>query len=58
MRQENAAQAKALGQKMDDLSKTVATSSDLHALSSAITEAADAKKSAGTLYASSSAAAL
>jgi serine/threonine protein kinase len=58
LRQDNAVQAKTLGQRMDDLSKTVATSSDLHALASAITEAADAKKSAGALYASSSAAAL
>jgi serine/threonine protein kinase len=58
LRQDNAAQAKALGQRLDDLSKTVAASSDLHALGSAITEAADAKKSAGALYASSSAAAL
>ena len=58
LRQDNAVQAKALAQRLDDLSKTVATSSDLHALASAITEAADAKKSAGALYASSSAAAL
>lgn len=58
LRQDNAVQAKALGQRLDDLAKTVATSSDLHALASAITEAADAKKSAGALYASSSAAAL
>jgi len=58
LRQDNAAQAKTLGQRLDDLSKTVATSSDLHTLAAAITEAADAKKSAGALYASSSAAAL
>jgi hypothetical protein len=58
LRQDNAAQAKTLAQRLDDLSKTVATSSDLHPLASAITEAADAKKSAGALYASSSAAAL
>jgi hypothetical protein len=58
LRQDNAVQAKALGQRLDDLAKTVATSSDLRALASAITEAADAKKSAGALYASSSAAAL
>lgn len=58
LRQDNAVQAKALEQRLDDLAKTVAASSDLHALGSAITEAADAKKSAGALYASSSAAAL
>jgi len=58
LRQDNAAQAKTLGQRLDDLSKTVATSSDLHTLAAAITEAADVKKSAGALYASSSAAAL
>ena len=58
LRQDNAARAKALAQRLVDLAKTVATSSDLHALASAITEAADAKKSAGALYASSSAAAL
>jgi hypothetical protein len=58
LRQDNAAQAKALAQRMDDLSKTVAASGDLHVLIAAVTEAADAKKSAGTLYASSSAAAL
>jgi len=57
-RQDNAVQAKTLGQRMDDLAKTVATSSDLRALTAAITEAADAKKNAGALYASSSAAAL
>jgi serine/threonine protein kinase len=57
-RQDNAAQAKILGQRMDDLAKTVAASSDLRTLTAAVTEAADAKKSAGALYASSSAAAL
>ena len=58
LRQDNAVQGKVLAQRLDDLAKTVATSSDLHALASALTEAADAKKSAGALYASSSAAAL
>jgi len=58
LRQDNATQAKTLGQRMDDLSKTVTASTDLHALAAAITEAADAKQSAGALYASSSAAAL
>ena len=58
LRQDNAAQAKPLAQRLDDLAKSVASSSDLRDIAAAITQAADVKKSAGELYASSSAAAL
>ncbi len=58
LRQDNAAQAKTLAQRLDDLATTVATSSELRELTAAINEAGDAKTKAAQLYASSSAASL
>ena len=58
LRQDNAAQAKALSQRLDDLGKSVAASSDLRELTSAVSQATDDQTKANQLYASSSAAAL
>jgi hypothetical protein len=58
LRQDNAAQAKALAQQLDDLAGTVAASNDLRELGAAISQATDGKTKATQLYASSSAAAL
>jgi len=58
LRQDNAAQAKALSARLYDLASTVAATSDLHQLSAALSEAAAAKQTAGALYAASSAATL
>ena len=58
LRQDNAAQAKSLLQRLDDLGKSVAASNDLRELTSAIGEVTDDQTKATQLYASSSAAAL
>jgi serine/threonine protein kinase len=58
LRLDNAAQARALAQQLDDLARTVAASNDLRALGAAISQATDSKTKATQLYASSSAAAL
>ncbi len=58
LRQDNAAQARALAQQLDDLSRTVAASNDLRELTGAISQATDGKTKASQLYASSSSAAL
>jgi serine/threonine protein kinase len=58
LRLDNAAQARALAQQLDDLARTVAASNDLRALGAAVTQAIDGKTKASQLYASSSAAAL
>jgi tRNA A-37 threonylcarbamoyl transferase component Bud32 len=58
LRQDNAAQAKAMAQQLDDLARTVAASNDLKELSAAISQATDDKAKATQLYALSSAAAL
>lgn len=58
LRQDNAVQAKALGQQLDDLAKTAAASTDPRAMTDAVTQAGTIKQSAGALYTSSSAAAL
>ena len=58
LRQDNATQAKSLATRLNDLSKTAASSGDLHQLTAAVTEAIAAKKTAGGLYAASNAAQL
>lgn len=58
LRQDNAAQAKTLSARLNDLAKMTATSADLHQLAAAASEAATAKKTAGGLYAASNAAQL
>jgi serine/threonine protein kinase len=58
LRQDNAALAKSLSQRLDGLGKSVAASSDLRELTSAISQATDDQTKANQLYASSSAAAL
>lgn len=58
LRQDNATEAKALTQQMDDLARAVAASNDLKQLTAAISQATDDKSKAGQLYASSTSAAL
>jgi len=58
LRQDNAAQAKALATQMNDLSATVSTAKDFKQLAAAMTQAAQAKKSLDDFYAASSNAAL
>ncbi|HUE62757.1 MAG TPA: serine/threonine-protein kinase [Rhizomicrobium sp.] len=58
LRQDNAVQAKAIGQQLDDLARTVATSNDLRELTTAINSVTDDRTKAAQLYASSSSAAL
>jgi serine/threonine protein kinase len=58
LRQDNAAQAKALSARLNDLAKTIDVSNDLHQVSAAVSEATAAKKTATALYAASNAAQL
>jgi non-specific serine/threonine protein kinase len=58
LRQDNAAQAKTLSARLNDLGKTIDVSNDLHQVSAAVSEATTAKKTASGLYAASNAAQL
>jgi hypothetical protein len=58
LRQDNAAQAKALEVKLDELAGTVAASGDLRQLTAAVGEASAARKTAASLYAVSNSAQL